>query len=696
MKSIGNTLLILLLLTAICIGHDAYGAEPVRVACVGNSITYGLRIDDRETMCYPAQLGRMLGEGYTVGNFGHSGATLLNRGHRPYMKLEEFHSALDFRPDIAVIHLGVNDTDPRDWPQFGDDFVSDYVALVDSFRSVNPDIRIIIANLTPISAKHRRYKSGTRLWRDMVREKIVDVAAVTGSELIDFGDALRDRQNLMPDGIHPDAEGATILAETVRNAISGDYGGLKIPAIYGDGMVIQRNRPIKISGTANAGAEVSVCIGDNISHATADNRGRWSVTLAPMHEAVGLTMTVTDSKDSLRFADVAIGEVWLASGQSNMEFQLRNCNSFGADTLVADDPLLRLYDMKPRVITNKREWSEADKDSVDRLVYFRPTRWKESTPDNAAKFSAIAWHFGKMLRDSLKVPVGIISNPIGGSGIEAWIDIETLEHGMPEILLNWRKNDYIQPWVQQRAGENTGSDNLSRRHPYEPSYLFATGIRPLGSFSPAGVIWYQGESNAHNTEVHEDLFPLLLESWRTYFDSPELPLIFAQLSSIDRPSWPIFRDSQRRLVKATDFTAMAVTSDLGDSLDVHPRDKKPVGERLGRCALNLVYGMGDITPSGPLPLKAVATAPATVEITMEYADGMHSSDGESLRTFELAETDGLYRPARAEITGDNKIRLHCDEIKNPRFVRYGWQPFTRANLVNADNLPASTFKIEIE
>lgn len=268
MKSIGNTLLILLLLTAVCIGHDAYGAEPVRVACVGNSITYGLRIDDRETMCYPAQLGRMLGEGYTVGNFGHSGATLLNRGHRPYMKLEEFHSALDFRPDIAVIHLGVNDTDPRDWPQFGDDFVSDYVALVDSFRSVNPDIRIIIANLTPISAKHRRYKSGTRLWRDMVREKIVDVAAVTGSELIDFGDALRDRQNLMPDGIHPDAEGATILAETVRNAISGDYGGLKTPAIYGDGMVIQRNRPIKISGTANAGAEVSVCIGDNISHAT--------------------------------------------------------------------------------------------------------------------------------------------------------------------------------------------------------------------------------------------------------------------------------------------------------------------------------------------------------------------------------------------------------------------------------------------
>ncbi len=687
--------IVALTLTLILSLVTATGGEKVRVACVGNSITYGMLIDDRETMCYPAQLGRMLGKGYTVENFGHSGATLLNRGHRPYMKLPEFRAALDFRPDIAVIHLGVNDTDPRDWPQYGDDFVKDYVALVDSFRSVNPDVRIIIANLTPISAKHRRYKSGTRVWRDIVRDKIVDVASATGSELIDFGTVLRDRQNLMPDGIHPNAEGAKILAETVNKAITGDYGGLSLPQVYGDRMVLQRYKPLKIKGTANAGAKVTVCIGDNCASTVTDGQGQWSVSMPPMSEAVGVTMTVTDGIDSLKFSDIAIGEVWLASGQSNMEFRLRHSLSFETDTLKANDPLLRLYDMKTRVVTNKRAWSDADKDSVDRLVYCLPTKWQKSTPANAAKFSAVAWHFGKMLRDSLDVPVGIIANPVGGTGIEAWIDIETLEHNIPEILLDWRKNDYIQPWAQERAGVNLGNDNKNRRHPNEPSYLFATSIRPLGAYPLAGVIWYQGESNAHNTELYEELFPLLLESWKTNWEEPEMPFIITQLSSFDNPSWALFRDSQRRLLKTHGLTGMAVTSDLGDSLDVHPRDKKPVGERLGRWALNRVYSMENVTPSGPLPLHAIVTTPGTVELTMEFGKGMHSSDGGMIRTFELAETDGLYYPAEAEVIEDNHIRLSNKDIENPRFVRYGWQPFTRANLVNSDNLPASTFKIEI-
>lgn len=684
-----------LTLTLLFYSASAAGGEKVRVACVGNSITYGLRIDDREKMCYPAQLGRMLGDAYLVENFGHSGATLLNRGHRPYMTLPEFRAALDFRPDIAVIHLGVNDTDPRNWPLYGDDFVKDYVALVDSFRAVNPDVRIIIANLTPISAKHRRYKSGTRVWRDIVRDKIVDVASATGSELIDFGTALHDRQNLMPDGIHPNAAGAAILAETVNKAITGDYGGLSLPPVYGDRMVLQRYKPLKIKGTANTGSKVTVCIGDNCSSAVADGQGHWSVSMPPMPEAVGVTMTVTDGTDSLKFTDIAIGEVWLASGQSNMEFRLRHSISFETDTLNANDPLLRLYDMKTRVVTNDHAWSDADKDSVDRLVYCLPTKWQKSTPANAAKFSAVAWHFGKMLRDSLNVPVGIIANPVGGTGIEAWIDIETLEHNMPKILLDWRKNDYIQPWAQERAGVNLGNDNKNRRHPYEPSYLFATSIRPLGAYPLAGVIWYQGESNAHNTELYEELFPLLLNSWKTNWGDAEMPFIITQLSSFDNPSWAHFRDSQRRLLNTHGLTGMAVTSDLGDSLDVHPRDKKPVGERLGRWALNRVYSMGNVTPSGPLPMKATLIAPGTIELTMEYGEGMHSSDGGTIRTFELAETDGIYYPANAEIIADNRIRLSNNDIEKPRFVRYGWQPFTRANLVNSDNLPTSTFKIEI-
>lgn len=681
------------LLVAGAAAFAVFAANPVKVACVGNSITYGFLVKDREENAYPKQLGRMLGSGYDVRNFGRSGATLLTKGHNPYVKNPEFGAALAFAPDIVVIHLGVNDTDPRDWPDHNNEFVHDYIALVDSFRSVNPDVRVIMANISPLTSKHFRFRSGTRDWRIQVRKAITDVAEAVGAELIDFGDDLRDRTNLLTDGIHPDAKGAGVLAGSVYRAITGNYGGLRMPQVYGSGMVLQRYKPLDISGTADAGAQISVTLAGTTARTTADNRGRWAVQLPPMSEAVGLTMTVSDGSSTLSFSDVAVGEVWLASGQSNMEFHLDWCKTFAADSALFNDPMLRLYDMKPRVTTDNVVWNEADMDSLDNLVYYLPSQWRKSDARTAASFSAVAWYFGKMLRDSLKVPVGIINNAIGGSGTEAWIDIETLELGMPEVLVNWRKNDYVQPWGQGRADKNTGG-NAARRHPYEPTYLFATGIRPLAAYPIAGVIWYQGESNAHNIEVHEGLFSLLVQSWRKQWAQPQLPFIFTQLSSIARPSWPQFRDSQRRLAKAIPGTAMAVTHDWGDSLDVHPRNNRPVGQRLARLALNNVYSVGSVTPSGPLPLRATVIAPGKVLVEMEYANGLTTSDGKAPRTFEVAQIDGIYYPVEASLS-DNKIILTNMDITNPRYVRYAWQPFTRANLVNSDSLPASTFKIEI-
>ena len=289
----------------------------VKVACVGNSITYGATIPDPQRDSYPSQLARMLGPDYEVGNFGRSGATLMKRGHRPYNATEECAAAKDFAGDIAVIHLGVNDTDPRDWPDFSDDFVGDYVELIDSLRARNPKVRVIIANISPVRTTHYRWRSGTCEWRDAVRACVADVAEITGSELIDFNEPLLDRQNLLADGLHPNAEGATLLARTVYKAITGNYGGLKLPEVWGDGMVVQRYRPVTVNGTADAGSEVRVTLGQASASAKADNRGRWSVTLPPMKEATGLSMTVSDGRSRLEFSDIAVGEVWLASGQGN-------------------------------------------------------------------------------------------------------------------------------------------------------------------------------------------------------------------------------------------------------------------------------------------------------------------------------------------------------------------------------------------
>ena len=667
-----------------------------RVACVGNSITFGYGLSDPAAASYPSRLQEMLGPDFIVGNFGHSGATLLRRGHRPYNELPEYRAALDFRPDVAVIHLGVNDTDPRDYPEFGDRFVSDYVSLIDSLRAVNPEMRIIIANLTPIGAQHFRFRSGTRQWLRALRDEIPRVAQATGAELIDFDLPLRHRQNLMPDGIHPNAEGYRLLAETVRGAITGQYGGLQLPAIYQDGMIVQRDRFLPIEGTADAGSEIAVTVGSTRLHTRADNLGRWSVIAPPQAVGAPFSITISDGRTSRTIANVLAGEVWIASGQSNMEFKLA-ADSEAARTIPSSaDPLLRFYSMDGIHDTYAGQWPDSITDLADRLEFYRPARWQAVGPDNAGNLSAVAYYFARQLRDSLQVPVGIIANPVGGVTTESWIDVTTLEDSMPEVLVNWLSNDYVQKWAQQRAAENLGKDRLSSCHPFRPAYLFAAGILPLAHLPARGAIWYQGESNAHNTTIHSELFPLLLKSWRNYFGDPGMPLIYAQLSSIDRPSWPMFRDSQRRMEHELDNVYMAVTSDVGDSLDVHPRKKCPVGERMARRALHNIYGFTSLPDRGPEFRSARrADAGRSVILTFSPPSPLATADGRAPITFELAAIDGLYTPARAEIISENEIKLSSMDITEPRFVRYGWQPFTRANLINADSLPASTFKAEI-
>ncbi|MCH5242109.1 MAG: cyclically-permuted mutarotase family protein [Muribaculaceae bacterium] len=477
------------------------------------------------------------------------------------------------------------------------------------------------------------------------------------------------------------------------NAVS-----LNLPEIYSDHMVLQRYRPIKISGKANAGDTVYVTLGKFADKCLTDQVGDWTVTFPTLSEQVGLKMTITDGKDTIRIKDIAVGEVWLASGQSNMEFQMINTSTWKEDEKIANDSLLRLFNLRPIAITNAKEWSEEIKFMVDDLKYFKDTQWKLSDQETAKYFSAIAWHYGKILRDSLRVPVGIICNAIGGSPTEAWINIETLENNMPEILVDWRTNNYLQPWVQQRIGENIGeiNDTVSHRHPYEPSYLFSSGILPLNRFPIAGTIWYQGESNAHNVELHEKLFESLLESWRNYWEQPQMPFIFVQLSSVDRPSWPLFRDSQRRLADKYKNVWMAVSSDLGDSLDVHPKNKKPIGERLARQSLNHLYSMNQIVPEGPVPVRAFKSSQNEVTIEFNYGDGLKTSDSNSPNFFEVAGTDGYFHEVEDVIIENDKIIIRGMKTNTPKYVRYGWQPYTRSNLINGEELPASTFKISID
>lgn len=408
-------LLGLLILTTISASAASKKQKTIRVACIGNSITYGTGIADRTNDSYPSQLQRLLGSNYQVGNFGKPGATLLYHGHRPYVKQEEFKEAIAFKGDIAVMHLGINDTDPRNWPNYRDEFVKDYLSIMDSLRAANPKVRIILARMTPIADRHPRFVSGTKQWHGEIQTAIETVARVSRAELIDFYEPLYPYPYLLPDAIHPNPEGAGILAKTVYSGITGDYGGLQMSQLYTDYMVLQRDIPLDIHGIANAGEKITVRISNQKATATANNQGKWSVVLKPMNAATDLTLTVDAGSAAKVYKHVAVGEVWLCSGQSNMAFMLCQADTYKRDIDNVGDPQLRLFDMKARWETYNVAWPASCLDSLNHLQYYRSTTWQPTTPDNAKWFSAIAYYYGRMLRDSLKVPVGLICNAVGGS-----------------------------------------------------------------------------------------------------------------------------------------------------------------------------------------------------------------------------------------------------------------------------------------
>lgn len=742
-----KVLFLSLLLASFC----ASAKEKIRVACVGNSVTYGMGVENREQNAYPVVLQRLLGDQYDVRNFGHSGTTLLNRGHRPYTKVDEYRKALDFKADWVIIHLGLNDTDPRNWPNYSDDFIGDYRALINSFRAVNPKAKVWICEMTPIFHRHRRFQTGTRDWHEAIQKRIRQIAATADVGLIDLHTPLYSHPELLPDALHPNVKGAAMIAKTVYSAITGDYGGLKPSPMYGNGMVLQRGDSIPLHGTANAGDVVDVTF-NGVSLTTKTNSdGKWSVKFPsveaggpyrlefslspqpPLQKERGREFSRTKASrkkqspspfgegrgGAVLFDSVYVGEVWLCSGQSNMEFQLRRSSTAEEDVALfpqsAASRLLHLCNMAPLYSTDNDNWPAAVCDSVNQLKYLKKPIWERATAENIRNFSAIAYHMGRVLADSLQVPVGIICNAVGGSTTESWIDRRTLEWKLPNILTDWYFGDYGQPWARERAlkniaqvvnvekdGKSTPDLNKTRqqRHPYEPCYMFEAGILPLDHFRIKGVAWYQGESNAHNIELHEQLFRLLRDSWSAYFGRRSLPFHFVQLSSLNRPSWPAFRDSQLRLNRGNGLhSGMVVSHDHGDSLDVHPRNKRPIGERLARLALHKNYDYRKLVSQSPRPV-GVDIHEGCVRIAFSGLNdanrGLHPASGDRIIGFEVAGKDGIFHPAEARVDENLLlVLLTCPEVKEPVEVRYAWQPFTRANLVNGAGLPVSTFKYRV-
>ena len=677
----------------------------IRVACIGDSVTEGFLLQDPATEAYPAQLQGILGDGYLVGNFGKSSATLLREGSLPYYKQEAFRRAMDFKADVAVIHLGLNDTDPRNFPHYRDRFVKEYVWLIDTLLTTNPRMEIYVCSMTPIFTGHLRFASSTQEWQRLLQEEILKVVEARHTHFIDLYGTFRHRPDLFPDlyTLHPDKRGAGLFAETVAGYLTGNYGGLSVKGAWGSDMVLRQQSRVTISGLADTGSEVVLKVdGKEAGRDTAGEDGKWSIAFETGAASfTPHTIALTDGKKSVSYERVRYGEVWLAIGQSNMDFRLRSATGGAAFAEAhGTNPGVSYLKLDPLEETADYVWKAENLERVNDLDFFHGSWAANDAPAKALEYSAIGYSFGIGLQEELGVPVGIMQLAVGGSPLMSWVSRESLEADprYQNAFTHWTDKDFIMNWCRGRAKKNLqGTDFPFQRHPYDPSYNYEAGLLQFQGLPISGALWYQGESDTENSELHNLLFPLFYDDLQELFGQ-DLELLVVQLSSLERPSFPRFRDAQRQLADKYPALDLVISYDHGKHGDVHPTDKLPIGERLTRLALQERYGL-------VLPYAADAPMPASVtregdELVISFRESrglLSTTDGAAeVRGFAVITIEGEILPARAVISSDRRsISVTLPEGAIPDSVVYAFEMYTDANLGYEGGQPATTFVLPV-
>lgn len=497
--------------------------------------------------------------------------------------------------------------------------------------------------------------------------------------------------------------GATVLA-ALAVAVRG-YAELTMPAVFGSGMVLQRDAPIPVWGRAAPGQTVTVTVADRTALADAGADGVWRADLASF-PAGGPHEMVVRGGGEIRFTDVWIGEVWLASGQSNMQWPL-NRSEGGQEAIAGSrDAGFRLF------LVGRATRQEPGGDVTG--------SWRVCGPDHVASFSAVAYAFGRRLREQLGVPIGLIQSAVGGTPAEAWVSRETLEShpAFSPILASYEQAAARWPealeahsaamaeWnrvVREQGREAAGrapAEPMGPGNPRAPAGLFNAMIRPLAPYALRGAIWYQGEGNSGRHDQYRILLPALIADWRALWGET-LCFGIVQLAAFrsfqadpnQTGAWPWLREAQAEVAFADPRCGLAVTIDVGDADDIHPANKDAVGDRLARWALARVYGLS-VPHSGPV-LRSAAFAEGEAVCAFDHADGgLRDSDGGSRPAgFSLAGADGVFIWAEAEIDGDT-VRIRSPAVPEPAAVRYAWGDNPPAGLFNGAGLPAVPFRFE--
>lgn len=434
---------------------------------------------------------------------------------------------------------------------------------------------------------------------------------------------------------------------------------VSLPAIFGNHMVMQQNAEVKLWGWGKPFENVSVSTtwsADTVN-TVVNHNGHWSVMLHTPASG-SINSVKIQGYNSVEINDILMGEVWLCSGQSNMEWSADH-GFIGSEEAVknATNNELRLFHVT---------WRSSPYKCID-----VDGEWVKCTPETMRSFSAIAYFFGKELNEKLQIPVGLISSNWGGTPIESWIPER-------EILSNTKLCDaagkvpYF-PWA-----------------PNKPGYTYNAMIAPIMPFSIKGVLWYQGEANVDNAYAYTEMLETLVSNWRKDFKT-NFTFLYAQITPYRdylKDDGVKVRDAQRRALPLIQNSCMVILSDIGDTTNIHPKNKIDAGKRFAHVALNKTYGNTEYPVSGPL-FKDYIIKGNKIEIAFDYSEGLYCSE-KILKMFELADEDMKWYPAKAVIK-DEKIVVTSVDVNNPLNVRYAWGNAATPSLFNKYKLPASSF-----
>lgn len=477
---------------------------------------------------------------------------------------------------------------------------------------------------------------------------------------------------------------------------------IRLAGIFTDYMVLQQGMKVPVWGWADDGEEVSVQFqGQRVTTVAKD--GLWMVRLNSLRASAEPEVMKVSGKNRVQVNDVLVGEVWVCSGQSNMEWPLSKAFESQVDIAASSNPQIRLYSV-PKL--------KANEPASD----IKGVAWLKCEPVNSTWFSAVGYYFGRELQKALDVPVGLIHTSWGGSPAEVWMSRSALEakgEYINEILqvgeANWQKyteaKGKYDAAVLEAKKKNTTATEKEPRAPWRPTELYNGMIYPLIPYAIRGAIWYQGESNAGRAWQYRTLFPDMIKNWRKDWGQGDFPFLAVQLAPFKaiktepgESDWAELREAQLFATKQPmKNVGMVVITDVGDEKDIHPTKKAPVGARLALAAQGIAYGK-KITYSGPIyknmRLKSDKASGDRLILSFDHVgQGLEAKGGE-LKGFSICGADKKFVWAKAEILPDNTIAVSAPDLKKPVAVRYGWADYPLGNLWNKDGLPASPFRTD--